>query len=129
MLVAELDQAGIHTVKVLRPEFFNEVGGGLVFAGDGEGGTENMLGDNLDDATGEGVETPGVEALLEEFFAGVLVAVEFGGVEGGGPNQELVFRFRESMAFWCLGAEERGKTGKEGGVFWHGIMLAGIGPA
>lgn len=99
------------------PEFFDEVGGGLVFAGDSKGGTDDMLGDDLDDAAGEGIEAPGVEALLEELFAGVLVAVEFRGVEGGGPDQKLVFGFGEDLAFWRLGTEEGGKAANEIQIF------------
>lgn len=48
---------------------------------------------------GRGVEAPGVKALLEEFFAGVLVAVKFGGVEGGGSDQELVFGLGKMNSF------------------------------
>lgn len=113
----------------MGPEFFDEVGGGFVFAGDGEGGTDDVLGNDFHDAAGEGIEAPGVEALLEELFAGVLVSVEFRGVEGGGSDQKLVFGFGKGLAFCRFCTKKGGKTRNECGLFWHGNILAGLGLA
>lgn len=75
------------------PEFLKE---GLrlgVGAGDGEASADDVLGDDLGDATGKRVVAPGIQALGEDVLAGILRAVEFGSVEGSGTDKEFIFRF------------------------------------
>ena len=98
-LVADFDEAGIEVVEAVGPEVFEEGVGGFMGAGDGEAAADDVLAGDFGDTAGEGVEAPGVEALLLEFFAGVLVAVEIGGVEGDGTDEELGFGFGEVEGF------------------------------
>ena len=83
-------------VKAVIPEVLEEGFGVWIGTGDGEAGADNVLGDDLGDAVGKGVVAPGVKALGEDIFVGILRAVKFGGVEGGGTDKEGVLGF-------CLG--------------------------
>jgi len=98
-LVADFDEAGIEVVEAVGPEVFEEGVGDFIGAGDGEAAADDVLAGDFGDAAGEGVEAPGVEALLLEFLAGVLVAVEIGGVEGDGADEEFGFGFGEGEGF------------------------------
>ena len=64
--VAELDKAGVHAVKRMGPDLFQESIGGDVIAGNGKTCTNDILADNLNDPAGEGVVTPGVKALCQD---------------------------------------------------------------
>jgi len=92
-------------VEAVGPEVFEEGVGGFFGAGDGEAAADDVLAGDFGDTAGEGVEAPGVEALLLEFFAGVLVAVEIGGVEGCGADEEFGFGFVELNPFRSLWGE------------------------
>ena len=90
--IGHAEQAVIHLVEAVLPEFAEECLGALVRAFQLKAAADGVLGGELDDAPGEGVVAPGVQALLEDLLAGVGGAVAVGGAEGGGPDEEGVLR-------------------------------------